>query len=173
MRSHLLLVPVVAVASVAAPAQAEVYLTAQQAQKLLFPTATFTQDFFELSTQQYILIRDTADGPIWTDNMRVWKVSTGGWFIVDVVKGRGDTLFYAIGINAEGAVTGIEIMECDSNYAQVRNPAWRRQFVGLKRGQMMYSRVQNISGTSLSTRHIMEGVERTLITHDLIIKHRR
>jgi FMN-binding domain len=172
MRSKLLLFPLAVVASLPAPAQAEVYLTVQQAQKLLFPHATFKQDFIPLSEEQYNNLRDTAQVTQWVREIKAWRVSTGGWFLVDQVVGRDDWVFYAVGLDTEGRVTGIEIMECLPQFDQVRDPAWRRQFVGLKRGMVSDDSVLTISGTTLSSEHIIAGVQRVLVTYDLLLKQR-
>ena len=173
MRSQLVLVPLAAVATIATPAQAEIYLTVQQAQRLLFPNATFTRDFVPLTDDQYDTIRDAARPLMWLRELKAWRVSTGGWFIVDQVKGRDDIITYALGLNAQGAVTGIEIIECEGGWGQVRWPAWRHQFVGLRRGQIGEDRITVISGTSLSSWHIMAGVHRMLVAYDLALRQRR
>jgi hypothetical protein len=43
--------------------------------------------------------------------LTVWRVSTGGWFIVDQVIGRHDNIPYALALEADGGVRGIEILE--------------------------------------------------------------
>ena len=172
MRSQLLLIPLAAVASMPAPAEAEVYLTVEQAQKLLFPNATFTRDFIFLSQKQREAIQDLAKAPQWSNEVKAWRVSTGGWYVVDQVQGRDDMVFLSVGISPEGAVTGIEVMVCLEEYSGVRNPAWRRQFVGLKRQFNQY-KIRTISGTSLSSWNISAGVERILVIYDLLLRHRR
>lgn len=173
MRAQLLLVPIAAISAMSAPASAEPILSVAQAQKLLFPNATFTPNFFDLSTEQYIALRDSIEAPILVDRIKAWRVSTGGWFIVDAVHGRDDLLVYAIGLTPDGAVTGIEILECASGYEGVTEPSWRRQFVGARRGRFSPDRVIFYSGASLSSRHIAEGIERTLATFDLFLKGKR
>jgi hypothetical protein len=166
-------VPVAAVAASAAPVHAEAFLTVQQAQALIFPGATFQRDFIPLSDKQFDLIRDTANVTQWVREIKAWRVSTGGWFLVDEVVGRDDMLFYGIGLSPTGQVIGIEIIQCLPKWDDIRNPAWRRQFAGLRRGQVDPDRIKMISGTSLSSIHITEGVHRVLVTYDLLLKNRR
>ena len=99
------------------------------------------------------------------DEQQVWRVSSGGWFIVDEVIGKHEYITYAVGLNATGAVQGIEIMEYRETYGgEVRNPKWRAQFVGQTKNATLQldKDIKNISGATLSSRHITEGVRRLL-----------
>lgn len=173
MQAKFFLIPI-AVAASAQPALADSvdYLTVPQAQQAIFPGATFQPVFFDLTEAQYNAIH-TQDIPQWVRFVRAWRVSTGGWFLLDQVLGRDDMVVYGIGINPDGTVKGIEILTCLPRWDQVRNPAWRRQVVGARLGQYNYRQVKLISGTSFSSAHIAEGVQRVLRTHDLLLKNRR
>jgi hypothetical protein len=95
--------------------------------------------------------------------VRAWKVSTGGWFILDQVMGRDDRVTYAIGLDQDGTVRGIEILVCVAGYDGIRRPGWRSQFVGKKSPN--FNDIASISGATLSAMHIAEGVKRTLVTY--------
>jgi len=59
------------------------------------------------------------------------------------------------------------------NYGyEVRNPRWRAQFVGhdSKTTLDLGEEIKNISGATMSCRHITEGVNRVLATYDLFLK---
>lgn len=172
MKAQLFLLPLAAAVS-AAPAHAEKYLTVEQAQALLFPGATFERDFIQLSEAQYDAIRDTAQVTQWVRQLKVWRVSTGGWFLVDNVLGRNDMISYGIGLTADGQVIGIEIIECLAEWDQIRNANWRRQVRGVRRANYQPLAVQTISGTTLSSEHIAFGVKRVLVIHDQLLKNRR
>ena len=61
----------------------------------------------------------------------IWRTPDGSFFIIDEVIGKHEHIKYAIGINVDGAVREIEIMECIESYGyEVRNESWRKQFVG-------------------------------------------
>jgi Na+-transporting NADH:ubiquinone oxidoreductase subunit C len=99
-------------------------------------------------------------------------VSGGGWFIVDEVIGKHEFITYAVGLTNEGAVRGIEIMDYRESYGgQVRDPKWRAQFDGkTKAAPLQLDRdIKNISGATLSSRHITEGVRRVLALHDIAL----
>lgn len=125
------------------PAKAAVYFTTQQAQRAIFPGASF------------------SPGP----RPGAWRASTGGYFVVDQVIGKHEQIKYAVGINSNGTVKQIEILEYNESYGyEVRNAAWRRQFVGKSAASPLQLNVdiKNISGATLSSKHITEGVKRIL-----------
>jgi Na+-transporting NADH:ubiquinone oxidoreductase subunit NqrC len=53
---------------------------------------------------------------------------------------------------------------------QVRNPAWRAQFTGKRHGATLAltKDIKNISGATLSSSHITDGVKRLLATYALV-----
>lgn len=161
MRFQLMMFPAALVA--AAPAQAADYLTLEQAQRALFPDATFTQADLLLTEAQVDDLLKTVAAPVMRSKVRAWKVSTGGWFILDQVMGRDDRVTYAIGIDKDGVVKGIEILVCLPEYSGIRSSRWRDQFIG-KQG-FGFTDIANISGTTLSVEHITEGVKRTIATY--------
>lgn len=166
MRFSLLMIPA-AIAAAASPAAAKVYLSVVQAQQILFPGARLTPQSFTLNAIQ---TRSVAGLQM---NTHVWRVreKSGalGWFIVDQVEGKGDIITYAVALDAAGTVTGLEILECLSDYDTVRIPEWRAQFVGRKPGDPV-SNFYTISGATLSSRHIAEGVRRILSTHAVTLR---
>lgn len=173
MRSKFFLFPAAIVASAAAVAPAYAgaqYLTVEQAMKLLYPAdATFTEDFRLLTDKQMRDIRDYSGIELRDRRVRAWRVSTGDWFFVDHVLGKDDTVYYALAMSADGAVKGIEIMECWELYSKIRLPEWREQFVGRKDGELrIKGDIENITGVTLSARHITEGVIRMLATFTLV-----
>ena len=177
MRSSLVLYPAAIVASVAgvtgvvAPAFAGVhYLTLEQAQRLLFPKGTtFTEDVRRLTDKQMRDISDHGGIKVVDFKVRAWKASTGDWLFVDYVLGKDDNVYYALALSAQGAVKGIEVMECWEMYSKIRMPEWRAQFTGRKDGELRRKGdIENISGTTLSSKHITEGVIRMLATYALV-----
>lgn len=171
MRGQFLLIPLASLAIVA-PAHATVYLTVEQAQQLLFPGAEFVADNRTITPEQEREIERASGVSVRNRTLNLWRVSTGGWFMVDQVIGRHDNIPYAIGLDADGAVRGIEILEYRESYGgQIREPLWRAQFIGKRNGAPLALKrdIQNISGATLSCRHIADGVKRLLATHAFII----
>ena len=81
---------------------------------------------------------------------------------------------YAVAIDPAGTVRGIEILDYRETYGgEIRNPKWRQQFVGKRNGAALRlgGDIQNISGATLSSRHVTDGVRRLLATFALVFAH--
>jgi hypothetical protein len=155
---------------IAAPAYAEDFLTIEQSQALIFPGAQFTPSDFVLSDDQIARLIGDTQAPIWRRQIKVWRVSTGGWFFIDQVIGRDDRITYAVGLDSAGAVKGVEILTCLLKYDGIRRQDWLAQFVGKRYSKAdLINQVGTISGSTLSTTHITEGVKRVLATYALFV----
>jgi hypothetical protein len=157
-----------AAGTLAPAAYAAVYLTAEQAQAAMFPGAAFSPEFLTLSDAQVAAIQKQSGQRVANRQLKAWKVSTGGWFIVDQVIGKHEFITYAVGLDAAGAVKQVEILEYRESYGdQVRGAAWRAQFVGKKASAppRLGGDIKNISGATLSSKHVTDGVRRILATH--------
>ncbi|MBV9570146.1 MAG: FMN-binding protein [Alphaproteobacteria bacterium] len=167
MRARFILYPYSAL-SLIQPAHAEIYLSIEQAQKLMFPGAVFTQTFVTLSETQVSAIEHDSGVDVRDSKVRAWRTSTGGWFIADEVMGKHEFIPFALALDADGRVKGVEILEYRESYGgKIRNPAWRAQFVGKTHGATLElgQDIKNISGATLSSKHITDGVKRLLATY--------
>ena len=166
-----------AVALVApAEAGATVYLTIAQAQQALFPGAQFVDHPLALSDAQRKAIARAAGAPGYDKVQRAWEVRSGnrraGWFFVDRVIGKHEFITYAVGLLPDGTVRGIEILDYRETYGgEIRNPKWRQQFVGKHPGAALKldRDIRNISGATLSSRHVTDGVRRLLATYSMLL----
>jgi len=145
-----LTLPAAAVASIASPALAVQYLTVDAAQKLAFPSAN----------------RFIENGGM------TWKAQAGdkllGLFVVDHVIGKHLYIDYAVALDPTGRVTRVEILQYRESYGgEVREPGWLAQFVGKTSGSPLKvgGDIRNISGATLSSLHVTEGVKRILATY--------
>jgi FMN-binding protein len=171
MRSRFLLVPVASVV-VTMPTLAASYLTVEQAQAVLFPGATFAPDFRTLTGEQVKAIEKSSGVNVLTRELRTWRASTGGRLIVDQVVGKHEFIAFALALDREGAVAGVEILEYRESYGdQIRRATWRAQFLGKRHGAPLKlgADVQNISGATLSCRHVADGIKRLLATDALVL----
>jgi FMN-binding protein len=137
-------------------AHATVYLSVEQAQQSLFAGASFMP--VDLGRRE-----------------RVWRVSQGGWFVVDQVLGKHELITYALGIDPQGRARGIEILEYrESHGGEVRDAAWRAQFAGKSAADPLQldRDIRNISGATLSCRHITDGVKRLLKLYESELRQR-
>jgi Na+-translocating ferredoxin:NAD+ oxidoreductase RnfG subunit len=107
----------------------------------------------------------------------VWEARADGkllgWFVVDEVIGKHELITYAIGIDADGSVRQIEVMDYREAYGyEIRNAAWRRQFAGKRVGDSLKldQDIRNITGATLSCRHITDGVKRLLAFHQVALR---
>lgn len=169
-----------AAVALAVPAQvgATVYLTIPAAQQSLFPGARFVEHPLVLSDPQRKAIAKASGTPGYDKVQRVWDARSGdkriGWFIVDRVIGKHDYITYAIAFTPDGAVQGIEILDYRETYGgEVRNSKWRQQFVGKRFGSpvKLGADIKNISGATLSSRHVTDGIRRLLVTYQLLLRN--
>jgi len=136
-----------------APAVATTYLTAEQAQQAIFPGASFSP----------------AGQP------GVFQASSGGVVIIDRVIGKHEYIKFAVGIHANGAIKQVEILEYSESYGyEIREAAWRAQFAGKSAASPLQLNVDinNISGATLSSRHLTEGVKRIMTAYATSLKGR-
>lgn len=140
-----------ALLSLAAPVYAVEYLTIPQAQKLAFPTATH---FVE------------------AESGRIWKAQAGdhsiGVFVFDRVIGKHLYIDYAVALDANGRVRRVEILQYRESYGgEVRDQSWLSQFIGKAGGSSLEvgKDIRNISGATLSSHHVTEGVKRILAVY--------
>src|ERR1051326_5049072 len=171
MRAQFVLLPF-ATLGIVTPAHAAVYLSVEQAQAIIFPGASFTPAFRTLSKEQVQAIEKASGVAVHDRELRLWRVSTGGWFIADQVVGKHEYIPIALGLDTQGAVKAVEILEYRESYGdQVRNAAWRSQFTGKRHGAALTltKAIKNISGATLSSRHITDGIKRLLATYAIVI----
>jgi Na+-translocating ferredoxin:NAD+ oxidoreductase RnfG subunit len=139
-------VPAAAVMSIAAPAYALQYMSVEEAQKAAFPGASFSE----------------------VQPGRVWKASNGGYLYYDHVVGKHLLIDYTVAIGADGKVHRVDILNYRESYGgEVHDQSWLAQFVG-KSSQnevRVNSDIRNISGATLSSTHLTEGVKKVLTYH--------
>ena len=143
--------PAAAIVSAASLAYAVQYLSIEEAQKQAFPSAT---NFTEVQAG------------------RVWKAEAGGkvagFLVFDRVIGKHLFIDYAVALTPGGAVHKVEILQYRESYGgEIRSPSWLAQFVGKTGGSALKINgdIRNISGATLSSTHVTEGVKRILAAY--------
>ena len=155
-------------------AYAETYLTTEQAQRLLFPGESLQAVSVTLTNDQRKAIAMASRVRVREDTLSAWRTSSGGWFLADNVVGKHEFIDFALALTRDGTVKGVEIMTYRETYGgEVRHPKWRAQFAGKTASAPLEldHDIKNISGATLSSSHITEGVRRLLQTWDLVLKH--
>jgi Na+-translocating ferredoxin:NAD+ oxidoreductase RnfG subunit len=167
-----LLVPIVLVGTTTA-GYATTYLTVEQAQQAIFPGKKMTAATVKLTDAQRKAIEKASEVRVRNPEQKVWTVEGGGWFILDEVVGKHEFISYAVGLNTDGSVKQIEVMDYRETYGyEIRNEKWRNQFVGKtsKAKLKLDDDIKNISGATLSCRHITDGVKRLLAFYEIALK---
>jgi len=167
-----------ALAAFVSPAYAVHYLTIEQAQKQFFPAAdSFTASPVELSSEQKAFVEKVAGVRMRYSRQPLWKaIDSGkqvGWVIQDEVFGKHEFITYAVALDMNGVVQGVEVLDYRETHGrEIRNANWRAQFHGKKHGAPLRldDDIQNISGATLSCKHISEGVRRILALHESALK---
>jgi Na+-translocating ferredoxin:NAD+ oxidoreductase RnfG subunit len=172
MRARWLIPTGALVGSFAHVAYATQYLSVEQAQRAAFPQAT---EFRAVEASDAKLAASVGAAAGWSP--RIWQARTAearqGWLIVDQVLGKSELITYALALDAAGAVISIEVLDYrESHGSEIRLPAWRRQFVGktAKESGELTREIKNISGATLSCRHLTEGVQRLLKLYELSLR---
>ena len=173
MRSEFIFTALPISALVAPSTFAVQYLTVEQAQNAIFLGKGFTAAPVKLNVAQRKEIEQASRVRVLRDEQQVWRVSGGGWFIVDEVVGKHEFITYAVGLNADGSVKQIEVMEYRETYGyEIRNEKWRAQFAGktARSTLKLDADIKNISGATLSCRHVTDGVKRVLAFYEVALK---
>lgn len=155
-----------------AAAHAATYMTVGQAQAAMFPGVALAPDSVTLTDAQVAAIQRDSGVHVLSRTVRAWRAPNGGWFIADEVVGKHDFITYALALDPSGAVKDVQILEYRESYGdQVRLPGWRAQFVGKRHGATLQldHDIKNISGATLSSKHVTDGVKRLLATYALVL----
>jgi hypothetical protein len=163
-----------------ASAYATQYLTVEQAQRLMFgASARFDRRDLKFDQQAAREIERRSGVRVRLLEQPLWEVrengARAGYFVVDEVIGKHELITYAVALNLDGRVKQIEILDYRENYGyEIRNAAWRAQFAGRSAADALKldADIRNISGATLSCRHVTEGVRRLLAMYELLLRDR-
>ena len=168
MRFQLLLMPAAIVA--AAPAVALDVQELAAAQAAIFPNATLTPSNFTLTEDQAERLARDSGSTVFRSEVRAWQASTGGWLFLDQVPGLNDRITYVVGLDRTGTLIGVEILVCVEGFCGIATPEWRQQFFGKRHNAKDAAHeISIISGSTLSTSHVSQGVNRVLATYALFL----
>lgn len=168
-----LLIIGLAVASAPIIAQAKIYISIEQAQKVLYPNKSLTKNPIIITDDLQDRMRSASSIRHPFKGERIWRTTEGGWFIVDEVVGKHEMITYAVALSPNGAVTGIEILDYVESYGyEVAEVQWRNQFIGKTAADpiKLNKDIQNIGGATLSCKHLTDGVKRVAVLYDLALK---
>jgi Na+-translocating ferredoxin:NAD+ oxidoreductase RnfG subunit len=167
---------IIGLAAVTAPivAQAKIYVSVEQAQKILIPNKSLVKNPMIITDELQDKMRSASSIRHPFQGDRIWRSADGSWFIVDEVVGKHEMITYAVALNPLGTVTGIEILEYVESYGyEVAEANWRKQFIGKTAANpiKLNQDIQNIGGATLSCKHLTDGVKRVAILYDIALKN--
>jgi Na+-transporting NADH:ubiquinone oxidoreductase subunit C len=150
-------------------AHATEYLSVEAAQKAAFPGATA---FEPVLIAAEVRAAVAAEAGRFAVEPRVFRAMAGdrgiGWFIVDEVIGKVELITYGLALDATGAVKSLDVLAYRESHGDgIRMATWRGQFTGKRAGDpvKLDADIRNISGATLSSRHVTEGVHRLLLIY--------
>jgi Na+-transporting NADH:ubiquinone oxidoreductase subunit NqrC len=165
-------------AGIGSTAWATQYLSVEQAQRAMFPDATgFQPADLQLNADQMQEVEKLSGLPARSAHWRVFAAQRGdarlGYVILDDVVGKFELISYAVAVNPDASIKQIEILTYrESHGFEIRNAAWRRQFVGktARSGLEIGDGIANISGATLSCTHLTDGVRRIAALAQVMLK---
>lgn len=151
-------------------ASAERYYSVPEVLQHLFPNSkTVAPEKRTLTDEQLhavIAILHSNDvKKVWTIYAAKTDKRIDGYAIVDNVLGREKPITYVVSISPDGGVLEVEIIEYrESHGGEVKNQAFRRQFVGKtsKDALRIDQDIRHVSGATISSKSIAFGVKRAL-----------
>lgn len=163
---------------VATPVFAAQYLTLEQAQQLMFADATAFKDAsLQLNVEQMRQIEALSGLPARSAGWRVISAWQGerllGHIVLDDVIGKFELISYAVALNPDASIRQVEILAYrESHGFEIRNAAWRKQFVGKTAADKVAvgDNILNISGATLSSTHVTDGVRRITALGQVMLK---
>jgi Na+-transporting NADH:ubiquinone oxidoreductase subunit C len=145
------------------------YVSAEGARKAAFPDAT---TFEPVVVTADIKAQIGSEAGRFTVDPRIWRVLAGeryiGWFMIDEVIGKQELITYSLALDASGQIRALDVLTYRESHGDgIRLPAWRAQFTGKRVTDPMRldTDIRNISGATLSCRHVTEGVHRLLLVY--------
>ena len=153
---------------------AKTYLSRDEAQRAIMGDLTLTPIAVELTRDQMHAIRKASKVRVRRPKLNAWKSADGHWFLVDQVIGKHENIDMAVGIDPTGGVMGIEILVYRETYGhQIRQPKWLAQFLGKDHRERLRldHQIKNISGATLSCRHVTDGINRLTQTWVQVLQH--
>jgi hypothetical protein len=96
-----------------------------------------------------------------------------GHVVLDDVIGKFELISYAVALDPDARIRQVEILVYrESHGFEIRNAAWRKQFVGKTVADKLVvgDGIVNISGATLSSTHVTDGVRRIAALGQVALK---
>ena len=152
---------------------AKTFLSAEQARQVMWPDLVMEAFEVTLTKSQMKSIKKASKTRVRSNILKGFKSKSGEYLIVDQVIGKHEFIDLAVGLDAQGQVKGIEILTYRESYGdEIMNPKWRDQFTG-KGAEVLVldEQIKNISGATMSCRHVTDGVNRLTATWQQVLQN--
>jgi hypothetical protein len=154
--------------------QAEVYLTEEEAIKIMFPKSQrIRKDVMRLSHEQKILVESRIGWKFPEDSFEVYVGETGatvdGYAMVQNTIGKHKPMTYMVGVDKKGHISNVELLVFrEARGSEVRTKRFNAQYEGKNvLDPIRINRdIINISGATMSVRSMTAGVKRVLVLVD-------
>jgi hypothetical protein len=153
---------------------AEVFLTEEDALKLMFPKSErIRKDFIRLTPEKKIQIEERIGWKFPEEAFETYIGETGtqvdGYALVQNTIGKHKHMTYMVGVDNKGACTNVELLVFrEAKGSEVRTKRFNVQYEGktVHDPIRINKDIINISGATMSVRSISAGVKRVLVLVD-------
>ena len=153
---------------------AEVYLTEEEAIKLMFPKSErVKKNLLRLPTDKKMAIEERIGWKFPEEAFEVYIGETGtqtdGYAFVQNTIGKHKPMTYMVGVDARGRVSNVELLVFrESRGSEVRTKRFNVQYEGKTASDpvRLNKDIINISGATMSVRSMTAGIKRVLVLVD-------
>ena len=153
---------------------AEVYLTEEEALKLMFPKSDrIKKDLLRVSADKKIVIEERIGWKFPENDFEVFIGETGakidGYALVQNTIGKHKPMTYMVGVDNTGHVLNVELLVFrESRGSEVRTKRFNVQYEGktVLDPVRLNKDIINISGATMSVRSMTAGIKRVLVLVD-------
>jgi hypothetical protein len=153
---------------------AEVYLTEEEALKLMFPKSThIKKELLRVPTEKKMTIEDRIGWKFPEDSFDVYIGESGsqidGYALVQHTIGKHKPMTYMVGVDHTGHVLNVELLVFrEARGSEVRTKRFNVQYEGktVLDPVRINKDIINISGATMSVRSMTAGIKRVLVLID-------
>ena len=153
---------------------AEIFLTEDEALKLMFPTSErIRKDLIRLTSEKKTQIEERIGWKFPEESFEVYVGETGtqvdGYALIQNTIGKHKHMTYMVGVDAQGRVSNVELLVYrEARGSEVRTKRFNVQYEGktVHDPVRINKDIINITGATMSVRSISAGVKRVLVLVD-------
>ena len=153
---------------------AEVYLTEEEALKLMFPKSTrIKKELLRVPTEKKMTIEERIGWKFPEDSFEVYIGETGtqidGYALIQNTIGKHKPMTYMVGVDHTGHVLNVELLVFrEARGSEVRTKRFNVQYEGktVLDPVRINKDIINISGATMSVRSMTAGIKRVLVLVD-------